>query len=253
MEFKKRKRRSADDHKEWVSDCGFFRITLFEQYGYRYYHASVKVERADGIAEPQFRWELAYRRGPYKTFKKAVEGCEKNKRLWDAFVKLSHSPGRRDSKLIELKVRAPYVFFTLPLWVRKEADPALIRMLFPCPHSTCDQDDLIETSKSSESPSSVPTSASSIQSESPAGPAPSATAKAGTTRKKTATASKATSSPPDTSAADVKEPAEAPAKRSKRSTTRKSPSSAKPSKPGKKQPGSGKAASGSSRKKKGKH
>jgi hypothetical protein len=149
MEFKRRKikGRSSDTYKEWVSDCGFFRITFHNNYGFRHYYACVKVESRNGVSD--FVWDFAFRRGPHRTFKKAVESCEKSKRLWDAFIKLSHSKGRRDGKLLELRMRAPTVFFNLPLWVRKEADPSLIRMLFPSSKPQVDSDENTDNPSSS--------------------------------------------------------------------------------------------------------
>jgi hypothetical protein len=248
MEFRRRKAkgRSQQTYKEWVSDCGFFRITWINEYGYKHYQACVKVE----CKTHPFRWEFALRRGPYKTFKKAVEGCEKNKRLWDAFIKLSHSPGRRDGKLLALKMREPTVFFSLPLWVRQEAEPGLVRMLL-CPSSQPDQSDHTEASETT-----LPGAASSTTCTSPSeptqdsGPVSSATGTGNTGKKKTTTSSKATSSPLDTPAKTARAQVEAQKKPSKRSIAKSSPASDKPSKRGKKTTSTDAADSASSRKKK---
>jgi hypothetical protein len=251
VEFKRRKvkGRSSETYKEWVSDCGFFRITWINEYSYKHYQACVKVESTDGVHP--FRWDFAYRRGPHKTFKKAVESCERNKRLWDAFVKLSHSTGRRDGKLLELKCRAPTVFFSLPMWVRKEADPALIRMLYPCPGSPSDHDESTEVSEPTSSADSSSSSASE-PAEPTSGPASTVTPEADTTSPKTGMSSKGTSSRRGTSAKPAKAPAKARKKSSKASTKATSASSSKPSKSGKKAADSGAADSASSPKKRGK-
>lgn len=249
MEFKRRrvKGRNRQTYKEWVSDCGFFRITWTDLYGLKHYHACVKVECPTG-----FRWDFALRRGPHKTFKKAVESCEKSVRLWEAFIKLSHSPGRRDGKLLTLRARAPEVFFYLPLWVRDKADSSLIQMLFAC-RSTTNQSDDTEALKSADSSSSLPTPPPDSESSTlDSGPASCVGPTDGTTTKKTATSSKDTSSRRSTSAKPATEPAEAPKKRSKRSTTKTAKSTRKSYNAGVPKKPSVKAPSESSPKRKGK-
>jgi hypothetical protein len=242
MEFKRRKAkgRSRETYKLWVSDCGFFRINWTNEWGYKHYHACVKVEAPNG-----FRWEFALRRGPHKTFKKAVESCEKNKRLWDAFIKLSHAPGRRDGKLLQLKVRAPSVFFSVPLFVREQADPALIDMLL-CPSK--DRNDSTEASEITSSNDTAGPSLSPSDSTPTSGPVSPAPAEAGIATPPTEMSSKATSSRRTTRAKPAMVTDEEPKKRSRRSTTKSSPSSEPISPPGKTKKLSAKTASPSSRK-----
>lgn len=130
MEFTRRtvRGRSQKLYKEWASDCGNYRITWTNENGFSSYYGLVLAERFDG----KTWWDFAIRRGPYRTQTKAVKECERHKKLWDAFVKLSHASGRRDSRLDTLKAKAPTVFSSMPVWVRTLADPSLIKMLFPC-------------------------------------------------------------------------------------------------------------------------
>jgi hypothetical protein len=128
MEFKRKKPKGSETRR-WVSDCKNYCITLRNGYGLTNYFAAVLVERDDDTW-----WNFVQGFPPRKSIsklKRAIQACEKHKRLWDAFVTLSHSDGRRETRLATLRFRAPEVFFSIPVWVRREAHPSLLRMLCP--------------------------------------------------------------------------------------------------------------------------
>jgi len=219
MEFtpKRVKGRTKSEYREWYSDCGQYRVSWSVISGV--YQACVKTQRHDGTSW----WNFAYRRGPYKTRKAASEACEDNRKLWDAFIQLSHSDGRRDGRLDTLVARAPNLFKSVPVWVLPEADPSLVRML------NCDlhvnRSDLIATSLTSESDE-----ADEIVSPE-TGPVSLVTEVEGSSIQTTNPVTKAVPSTSD--AKPVKAPARARKKPAAKSTARKSPGGVKKSKPGK--------------------
>lgn len=236
MDFKRKKPKGSETRR-WVSECKNYCITLRHTYC-----ATVLVEKGDGRW-----WNFVQGNPPHKSigkFKRAAQACERHKRLWDAFVKLSHSDGRRDSRLATLRIRAPEVFWYIPLWVRREADPSLILMLCPRPADPSDDTEVSETSSSSNGDGHCEKQSSTTP---PSGPASLAAEEAGITTPPTEMSSKATSSRRATTAKPAPAPAEAPRKRSKRSTTKSSPSSEPISLPGKKPKATAKPASASSR------
>jgi len=221
-------------------------ITWTNQYGYKHYHAMVKCEWRG-----EEKLHFADRMGPYKTFNKAVEGCERNRKLWDAFIKLSQSPGRRDGKFLELKARAPYVFMFIPKWVVPEADGHFVRMMFPCAGSLNDRSSDIEASESGSSPDvDSPSETTSSPPVTTSGPASNAKVKAKSATKKTETLSKDTSSPPGTSVPTATEPVAGSKPKSKKSIAKSSESSKTSSPAGKSKKPSAKAPSKNSRRKK---
>lgn len=224
MEFTRRKWNDKDKktHRRWMDKSKDYQIQWINQYGYKHFHALVRC-----IWQNQEKWHFAERLGPYRTFKKAVEACEKNRKLWDAFIQLSQAPGRRDGKFLELKARAPYVFMFIPRWVWPEADKHFIRMMYPCAGSLNDRDESSETSDTgSSSNSSGPAPETSLKTPT-SGPAVSAAAEGKSTRKKTETSSKATSSLRTIPAPTATEPAAGLNRKSKK-PTEKSPKSSKP-------------------------
>jgi hypothetical protein len=152
----------------WLSDCGQYRVTWHsEVWGVPVrpgYHATVLSVGPDGY---RF-WSFAAARRPYKTFATAVNACQKNRRLWTRFGKLAKSPrkGRvervrqMDAKaIIGQKAAAHKIMSILPLWVSTDADPSLIRILFPqCPRRSTQA-----RSKTIESASSIPTTVSTSE------------------------------------------------------------------------------------------
>jgi hypothetical protein len=220
-------------------------ITWTSQYGYTHYHAMVRCEW-----KGEERLHFACRMGPYKTFKKAVEGCETNRKLWDAFIVLSQQPGRRDGKYLELKARNPYVFMFMPKWVVPEADQHFVRMMFPCAGSLNDRG---SDGEASESGSSSDAEAPCLTKASPtpdSGPASNAKVKGKSATKKTETLSKDTSSLPGTPVPTATEPAAGSKRKSKKSIAESSESSEPSSPTGKSKKRSAKAPSKNSRKRK---
>lgn len=241
MEFKRKKPKGSETRR-WVSECKNYCITFRDTYGLKTYFTGVLVEKGDDKW-----WNFVQGVPPRKAItklKRAISACDKHKRLWDAFVKLSHSEGRRDTRLATLRFRAPEVFFYIPVWVRQAADPSLIRML--CPEPQPDQSDDSEVSGST-SPSDGPCSETSCSTP-PSGPASPAPAEAGITTPPIDAPLKGISSRRRISAKPAPAPAEEPKKRSKRSTTKSSPSSEPNSPAGKSRKPSAKPASASSRK-----
>lgn len=247
MEFTRRKWKDKDKktHRRWMDKSKSYQITWTNQYGYKHFHALVRC-----LWKGEDKWHFAEKIGPYKTFKKAVEACEKNHKLWDAFIQLSHAPGRRDAKFLELKARAPQVFWFIPKWVWPEADGHFIRMMYPCAGSLNDRDSSIEESETgspSDSDGKPPKKSSKTRAS---GLASNVVDGVKSDTKKTGTSSKDTSSPPGTPAPIATEPA-AGSKRRSKSSTKKSSKSSEPSSPaGKSKTASAKAPSKNSRRKK---
>lgn len=240
MEFQRRKTkgRRQDTYKQWVSDCGFFRISWHKEYDSEHYHACVRVE-SKHLGE---RWEFTMRRDTYRTYNAALESCVKYKKFWDAFVQLSHATGRRDGKLQSLKARAPMVFANLPLWVRAEAKPDLMEMLWAKPKQNQDEDTTdSDTSSWIDLDPNVSESAIDL-----IGPASNAEDEESSSNRDSETC------PPGGSpgcATPAKGPAKERKKRSKTGTSESTKPSSKTSKPGKPKKASGKADSTSSPKK----
>jgi hypothetical protein len=143
MEFV-RKRKAGCSQKTfrvWHSDDdGDYRITWrSEVMGVRVrpgYHATVLSTNRLGH---EF-WSFCTARRPFKTFELAVEACEKNQRLWEAFCKIAETErkGRADRvRALDAKAKigsgaaAHKVMSVLPVWVGAKAEPFLIRLLFP--------------------------------------------------------------------------------------------------------------------------
>lgn len=247
MEFKRMKARLWSDgpKKTWMTPDRQYRITYHDKYGLRHYHAVVLTERFDGNT----LWNFVGRRGPYKTFKKAVESCERNKKLWDAFVALSHSDGGKQRRFESLSGRAGQIFWSIPVWVRKAAHPSLFELLCPTKDSS-GQDDHTEASETSSpaEPGVKPRGKGSKTRT----PAESATAAPkSTTPTILPTLSKETKVGDESPAPAVEAPAKAPAKAGKKTTTKSSASGKASSPAGAKKKRTVKRASASSRKRKG--
>lgn len=246
MEFTRRKVRGRSQklHKLWVSDCGNYRITWNNEHGFRHYYGLVLTERFDGTTW----WNFAVRRGPYKTRTKAAEECERNKKLWDAFIKLSYSDGRRDGRLDTLKARASFVFRSLPVWVRSEAEPSLIKMLLPC--KIQNQSDDSEDSTDFESTSLVGDLEASDSSSKTQTSSPASNVVETALLMITNTLVDPTTDQINSPAQPVEEPAAAKSKSSKQRTKKVSKNTETTSRRGKSKNPSAKVASRSSRKKK---
>lgn len=222
MEFKSKrvKGKQKSEYREWHSDCGQYRISWSATSGV--YQACVKTKSFDG----RTWWNFAYRRGPYKTRKAAAAGCDDNRKLWEAFVKLSHSDGRRDGRLDTLVARAQSVFKSVPVWVLGEAEPSLVRML------KCDLylnlKDRTETSSTSESDEPESLDEKSSQESGPASLAKEAVESSIPTTSLTTEAT-----PSMSSAKNAKAREKAARKRAASSTAKKSKSGAKKSPAGK--------------------
>jgi hypothetical protein len=77
MNFKLRtiKGRSRKLYKEWLDETRRYRITWIREVGGirvpPHFYACVRIKLPNG----RELWDFADRRGPYKTFRKAVEAC----------------------------------------------------------------------------------------------------------------------------------------------------------------------------------
>jgi hypothetical protein len=198
------------------------------------YHATVLSRNGQG----QEFWSFATARRPFKTFKLAVEACEKNFRLWQAFIAITDTDrkGRADrvraldaKAVIGSGAAAHKVMSVLPVWVQAKAEPFLIRLLFPvgrrlAEDDECDASDPSDTTNLS--PSSGESEPTGLMSETTlaSGPPSNAAAEDESTIRPTRRArSKATSSATESRARPAKGKAKArkppskkrPAKRSK--------------------------------------
>lgn len=123
MNFKRRsiKGRSRKVYKEWLDETRQYRITWTREVcGVRvpaHFFAAVRTVLPNG----REMWDFAGRRGAYKTFKKAMEECEANKRLW---TKAMEASGLR--QLRELFSRLP---LGMPVWVKKKIRRDLYELL----------------------------------------------------------------------------------------------------------------------------
>ena len=123
MIFKQKvvKGKSRKLFKLWRDETKQYRITwVREVFGVSvppHFFAVVRVVLPNGTE----MWDFVGRRGTYKTFKKAVEACDKHKALWEAAMAAS---GIR--KLEELFGKLP---FGMPVWVRKKIRRDLYELL----------------------------------------------------------------------------------------------------------------------------
>jgi hypothetical protein len=114
MNFKPRsiKGRSRKLYKEWFDETNQYRIVWTREVcGVRvppHFFATVRTVLPDGHE----MWDFVGRRGPYKTFKKAIEDCEANQRLWTRAMQAS---GIRSLK--DVFGRLP---IGMPIWVKKK-------------------------------------------------------------------------------------------------------------------------------------
>jgi hypothetical protein len=137
MDFRRKRviGKKGKEYREWYDETRQYRINWRSQVAGvsvpPCYYACVKTLRFDG----QSYWEFAAHRRPYKTLKAAIEACEFNRKIWNAFLAIPDSPGRKLPKLNILKERARAgsgrPMQSLPVWVAKKADQRLIEMLFP--------------------------------------------------------------------------------------------------------------------------
>lgn len=112
--------------EEWTDDEGLGYRIVRRRYGY---YACVRVIGPDGPW-----WDFAWHRRPYRTFDSAVRACNRNRRLWQRFVKLGRAKGNRRQRLLQLNTKGrtgkANALGSLPLWASRVADPTLIRMQF---------------------------------------------------------------------------------------------------------------------------
>jgi hypothetical protein len=123
MKFRLRviKGRSRKLYKEWLDEAKQYRIVWTRGvYGVcvpPHFFATVRTVLPTGHE----MWDFVGRRGPYRTFKKATDECEANKRLWTSAMEAS---GIRS--LRELFGRLP---IGMPVWVRKKIRRDLYELL----------------------------------------------------------------------------------------------------------------------------
>ncbi len=187
MEFQRRKvkGRTKDTYKEFWDTGRNYRITWCREYGgvriQGHYQACLKVVRSFDDREVWI--DFAGARRPYKTLKAAIAACENNERLWKAFIDLGQSTGRREARLEKLihqsrvgnKPTVNVMLKNLPVWVIPEADPKLLRMLFPVGKKLKETDDECNLEENGPSTNSLPSdptipSETSAPSESPKAP-----------------------------------------------------------------------------------
>ena len=123
MNFRLRsvKGRSRRLYKEWLDETKQYRIVWSREVcGVRvppHFYATVQTVLPDG----RQMWDFVGRRGPYRTFKKATEDCEANKRLW---TKALEASGVHELK--KLFGRLP---IGMPVWVKKKNHRDLYELL----------------------------------------------------------------------------------------------------------------------------
>jgi hypothetical protein len=244
MEFTRRKvrGRSKRVHREWfdTENLGYRIVWRREFVGVTVppmFYACVRTIRpSDGF----LWWNFCQHRRPYKTLKKAIEACERNRKVWLAFVELGEASGRRTERLNELDIKGRLgggnILGTIPAWAMPLSDPTLIRMQFPAMKRQSEDEcqDLNDRPAPTEASNNSAEVGSTSESVTPSdrtpdsGPVSSAVEKAGTTATRTGTSSKGTSSPRDTDAATAKtvkgqrkpsaKPTTPPSKRGKKSS-----------------------------------
>lgn len=149
---KKRRGRTQDQYQEWLSDDGHYRITWSSMFPDRdmpdTFYACVLTVRHHKRDDYEY-WNFAGKRGPYRTFKKAQEACEKHLKAWEAFFKIMAGPykGRAD-RVRELVAKTTVgtdetvhkILSSLPKWVRDQASPDQYRILFDAKRRNDDED-----------------------------------------------------------------------------------------------------------------
>ena len=107
--------------KLWSDETKQYRITwVREVFGVivpPHCFAVVRITLPNGVE----MWDFVGRRGSYKTFRKAVEACNKHKALWDTALQ---AKGIRD--LEKLFGKLP---FGCPVWVKKTIRQDLYELL----------------------------------------------------------------------------------------------------------------------------
>jgi len=168
MEFKRKRIRGRDQktYREWYDESRQYQIRWRSMWeGIQVIPAYYALVRC--LAGENVIWDFVGRMGPYKTYKKALEEAERNRKVWERFLEIANGErkGRMDRvRALDLRTRhaGRRILGSLPLWVRDAAEPRALRLLFPDPSN----DDPTETCSTTE------TSSSSIESTSEIDPMP---------------------------------------------------------------------------------
>lgn len=155
MEFTRKRSRGRDQktYREWYDESRQYQIRWRSEWqGIKVipaYYSLVRCEAGDNVM-----WDFVGRFGPYKTFNKALEEAERNRKVWERFLEIANGErkGRMDKvRALDLRTRhaGRRILGSLPMWVKGIAEPKALRLLFPDPES-----DLTETYSITETSSS---------------------------------------------------------------------------------------------------
>jgi hypothetical protein len=122
----------------WWSECGQYLITWRKEVAgvpvSPAYHACVQCIRSP-IDRAEYL-DFVDRRGLYRTRKAAEDACEKNRRVWKAFLALKDKSDwmarckelhRRS--IVGVGEKSHSMFTSIPVWVYQQADPSLLKLL----------------------------------------------------------------------------------------------------------------------------
>lgn len=134
MEFiqKRIRGKSQKTYREWHDDTGNYRITWRSEWmGIQVtpaFYSCVRTVRPNGEG-----WDFVGRMGTYKTFNKAVQEAERNRKLWERFLKLAN--GERKGRIARIRAldstartTGRRIFASVPVWVH-ETDAYALRFL----------------------------------------------------------------------------------------------------------------------------
>lgn len=130
MEFHQQQDTTA--YKSWRDESGQYQVVWRSEYDGitvpSVFYASVRCRNFNGGD----LWDFADRRGPYKTFKKAAEGCHRHQRAWLKFLKIMDGPYKGRAEKLRNLDRC--ILSTRPWWVLEQGGDKVWREL-GCPLS----------------------------------------------------------------------------------------------------------------------
>ncbi len=142
MNFTQRKRikgRTVKTYKEWLSDCGEYRITwrreVFDVEVDPGFYACVRCVISH--RDPTVYWGFANRRGLNRTLKAAIKSCEDGQKVWKRFLNITgRAKVTQFRRLVADTIvgvgKNRYSALTdIPMWVVEEADQRLLNILTP--------------------------------------------------------------------------------------------------------------------------
>lgn len=133
------KGRTVKTYKEWLSDCGNYRITWRKEvFGIEVDPGFFACVRCVVSHRDQTEyWGFASRRGLNRTFKASIKSCEDGQKVWERFLsitgraKVTQFRRLRADTIVGKGKNRYSALVDIPRWVVEEADQRLLNILSP--------------------------------------------------------------------------------------------------------------------------